>query len=201
MKYLRAAKQLFLAGAVAIAFGWDAAASTTVISPFGLKLGEATPAELQAQLGPKVTLEDRGVNEDSGGREFVANKGPLGLGIGLGIDGLKGVRFRFDPRGRLVAVDMMVEKDRFNELVGIVESKYGAPVQRSVPEVGDKFARFAGQNGTVIVQSRHLATVANVNYATKEYERFMRDKQAKAKARDSDRRADDTKRSEQARQF
>ena len=90
---------------------------------------------MRAKLAKVTPLEDRGTNKWLGG--------PMlgGAGVGLGVDGLKGITFIFDKREVLQGTLMTLEKN-FQPTFEGLRKKYRL-VDKKIPFVGDSQARFA----------------------------------------------------------
>lgn len=139
------------AGAIAVA--GLANAGTQVL---GVELGVTTISALkQSAEGKRV--QSRGQNKFSNGEMFAAP------GAAFGVEGLKEVLYIFDTNEKLSAVVLSMDKHRFDAMNGIVAGKYKL-VEKDVPFVGNKRARYTADDAAIILDAPHMSFVMEVTY-------------------------------------
>lgn len=115
-------------------------------APFGFELGKATYSEVVA----KYPAKQSGINEYSQGKVITVDKSNFEL------DGLQGnVVFTFDANDNLVAVVMTLHKDKFDDIFSSLR-KYKL-INKNVPFVGDKSAKFEDGSCEIILDAPHLS--------------------------------------------
>lgn len=130
-------------------------ADSTVLN---LKMGKTTIAELEQMYDVKHT----GTNSWSLGEMYSINQNDIPL------EGLKEVTAIFDTDGKLVCLNMTIDKYRFDEMNSQLRKKY--KVTKSViPFVGNKFVSFKDGNTIIHLDAPHLSFEMNLLYAQKSF--------------------------------
>lgn len=143
---------------------------TPKVAPLGFALGETSRSVVIQTLRGKVELEPQGTNRYSAGPMLLAE------GAGLGITGLEKVLFIFDRTNTLVAVEMTLDKefDRgFDKVYGRLAAKYPV-VKKTVPFVGNKYARFESAGNVIELDAPHLSFTLTVTYMTRGFEQAFK---------------------------
>jgi hypothetical protein len=133
-------------------------------APLGLELGVATLAQVQKEIGSRTQLSEGGTNKYTGGPMLKSG------GEGLGIEGLSEIVLVFDKSQKLAAVLMTLPKggmgdENFNRTLNMLSAKYKA-VERQVPFVGNKFAKFRQGDSIVELEAPHLSFEMSLRYLT-----------------------------------
>ncbi len=148
-------------------------------APLGFELGTATRTEIQAGLGEKVELVEKGISKFSGG---VILEGP---GDGLGTEHLQRVAFIFDAQQRLAAVELQFPKGFGNatttQVADVLQRNYGQ-VRRNIPAVGDASARYSKGSSVIDLDAPHMSFDFTVAYMTEAFEKAVRESAANGKA-------------------
>jgi hypothetical protein len=142
------------------------AQAATPVKPLGLPIGVATLKQVKAKY-PSRDLKQTGANAYSNGPMFKLN------GKGLQIEGLQAVLFIFDKNKILTAVQLTLHRDRFDVIMGHLQRKY-ALVNKTVPFVGNKAARFAHGDSVIELNAPHLSFQMTATYMTKTFEKAFR---------------------------
>jgi len=154
--------------------------TTSAVSPLGYTLGSASRASVEKSLRSKTTVLRRGTNRYSDGPMLRAE------GSGLGVDGLQSALFIFDNKETLVVVQMTLNKGvGFDRTYERLIAKYPL-ARKTVPFVGNKYARFEKDGSVIELEAPHLDFVMTVTYMTRGFEqafktRSRQDAQAKEK--------------------
>ena len=164
---------LFVAGLVMVN---NVMASQPLLAPLGFALDITSQSDVRKQLESKTTIEKIGANRFTKG---VMLKVP---GDAFDIRGLHHVVFIFNAVEQLTAVNLTMDKRQFNSVFNHLEEKYQL-IKKRVPFVGNRSARFAHHNATVVMDAPHLKFSMNVIYQTREFEKAYLDTLAKDKAK------------------
>lgn len=136
------------------------------VQVLGFEIGAATVADVKKQLAKQTRVTDAGVNEFSNGRMLRTD------GASYEVESLNKVVYIFDADQKLAAVIMTMGKHRFNDIFGIVSSKYKVRTQQR-PFVGDQFARFTAPNTVIELDAPHLGFSLEVRYIRQDlFEKF-----------------------------
>jgi hypothetical protein len=142
------------------------AAAFAQVEVLGFEIGVATPADVKKQLAKQTRVMDAGTNRFSSGPMLRTD------GAGYDIESLTNVLYIFDGDQKLAAVIMTLGKHRFNDIFGIVSSKYKVRAQQR-PFVGDQYARLAAPNTVIELDAPHLGFSLEVRYIRQDlFERF-----------------------------
>ena len=144
------------------------------VGPFGLIVGWSILADLQEQIGERVSLnrvgEENTVNKWTRGPMYEAENPDLGIA------GLQKAFFTFDPRERLVYVELTLPKgrfgDRYNEVKSMLSERYPL-VSDQAPHVGDQLATFRKGDVTIEASAPHLGSKMTVRYKHKDFVEAM----------------------------
>ncbi len=140
------------------------AANAANAAPLGMELGSATLEQVRKDIGSRTALNDNGTNKFSGGPMLKSD------GAGLGIEGLSEVVFIFDKTQKLAGVLMTLPKgglddESFNRTLSMLSAKYKA-VEKRVPFVGNKYARFRQGDSVVELDAPHMSFEMSLRYLT-----------------------------------
>lgn len=151
-------------------------ASNPVLAPLGFALELTHPSDVQTQLKGKATIETLGINRFSKGKMLKV------AGKAFDIQGLKDVVFVFDAIDQLTAVSLTMDKSQFATIFAHLANKYTL-VEKQVPFVGNKSARFSHPTGSVVMDAPHLDFTMRITYQTRAFEKAFQDTLEKDKAR------------------
>jgi tetratricopeptide (TPR) repeat protein len=128
------------------------------VSTLGFTIGKTTLATVLTTLQGKETIQ-RGTRT-VGGKPF--SKLDMN-GKSFGIAGTIHVQMLFDTTKTLVAVFITVNKDRYDDLVGILKGKYVLDSEKA-PFVGDHEAHFTQGKTAINVFAEHLSFQMTIEY-------------------------------------
>jgi len=160
--FVRVVFMLILLPAVALAEGQTA----TSLSPLGYTLGSAQRADVENSLRRKADVRPKGTNRYSSGPMLLAE------GAELGVEGLLSALFIFDSHETLVAVQLTLNKgfgEEFDRTYARLAAKYPL-VKKTVPFVGNKYARFEKGTDIIELNAPHLNFAMTVTYMTRGFE-------------------------------
>lgn len=152
------------------------------VAPFGFAIGKANLSEVRESLKGRVSLGGSGTNRYSNGPMFTAP------GDGFDIEGLQQVLFVFDERGTLVALQMTLGKNGFEQVYQNLAEKYPL-VRKDIPFVGSKYARFQQGDAVIELAAPHMSFETNVIYMTVGFERQIETVNREEKAQKQKREA------------
>ncbi|MDD2934793.1 MAG: hypothetical protein PHO76_13000 [Methylotenera sp.] len=131
-------------------------------APLGQELGVTTLKQFQESIGVQTQLTETGTNKFSGGVMLEGN------GEGLGVDGLTKILVIFNASNQLSGVVMTMSKSHFQETMNALSKKYKL-VNKQVPFVGNKFAKYKQGNSVVMLDSPHMSFDMELRYLTNEF--------------------------------
>lgn len=140
---------------LAIVFASPSAIAGTQV--LGAEIGVTTSEQLRRTLSSNTAIQDRGVNQYSGGRMLATD------GSSYDIQGLSAVLYIFDAQGKLAGVIMDMDKERFASIYQLLRQKYKVRSERR-PFVGDQYARFKPADATIELDAPHLSFTMKVRY-------------------------------------
>jgi len=127
-------------------------------APFGLAVGEMTLKEFKE----KYQSQCEGINKWSLGQMFSLSPKSINF------EGLKSVDVIFDHNEILVAVLTRLNKQKFDSVFNMLESKYKL-IDKTIPFVGTKSACFSEGDVQIDLDAEHLSAEMNMNYITKKF--------------------------------
>jgi len=144
--------------AVAVALSLlTSSAGAEGLSVLGFQLGKTSPDEVTAALSPKGKVSSGSMNYYSRGPMLKVE------GRALPVEGLKEAIFIFDAGQHLEAVDMKLDKTRFDTFLKRLKAKYEV-VLGAVPPVGDKLVRFHDGTTTIVLTALQMSSDMRVCY-------------------------------------
>lgn len=136
------------------------AAAQEAPKPLGIPLG-APLEQARQELAGKV-LRELGISRYSDGPAFETD------GRGLGVEGLKRVLLIFDTNKRLTALEITLDKDDFDRVLGHLRKQYTLTSSKQ-PFVGDREAIFETKNARIELSAPHLGFDSTVVYMTRAF--------------------------------
>jgi hypothetical protein len=121
--------------------------------PLGIKIKETDINYIKS----KYTFTNKGINAYSKGQMLDLEPGQFQL------QGLKDVRLIFGEDNKVLAVLTVIKKDRFDDLLNMLSSKYYL-ISKEVPFVGNKNASFKDDNTKITLSAPHLSFDLNLDY-------------------------------------
>ncbi|MBK6727091.1 MAG: hypothetical protein IPG63_07495 [Xanthomonadales bacterium] len=147
----------------------------------GFEVGKATSAEV------RTAMTERAGHPRQQGTSAVTGGELLLFGPDRAIGGMKEAVFVFDTEGRLVATVVVLSKDRYEEVLKALRSKYTL-LDEQRPFVGNRSARLRSGTVQIVVDAPHLSFEMSVLYTTPAFQKQL-DAQQRAE-RESARRRD-----------
>lgn len=123
-------------------------------APFGLEINKATVSDVKK----KYKTQHSGENKYTGGDMYYLDTSAIG------IEGLQSVNTIFDKENKLVAVMTTFQKSKFNFLLNTMKQKKYKLLEKSIPFVGDKTARFIHGKTLVLLDAPHLSFKMTLYY-------------------------------------
>ncbi|MCK9454736.1 tetratricopeptide repeat protein [Sulfurimonas sp.] len=126
-------------------------------APFGLKIDEATYSE---SIKKYPLYEDAGINKYSNGKMIFIKVDQLHF------DGLKEAKLIFSQSEKLQGVLLTLPKEKFDDLYSSLSHKYTL-VDKNIPFVGDKYAKFVEGNTIIELKALHIGFQTTLQYIDK----------------------------------
>ena len=126
---------------------------------FGLTLGETTATQLK-KIYPKASKN--GTNKWSQGVMYTIPTSSIKF------NGLNSVLAIFSANGQLTALSLILSKDRFKDMHGMLSRKYQI-VREDIPFVGDSFVRYKSGSDVIEMNAPHLSFEMTLLYAEKSF--------------------------------
>ncbi|EAA4084352.1 hypothetical protein DO628_20860 [Salmonella enterica subsp. salamae] len=146
-------------------------------SAFGMTLGKTT---LDAFMKDYPSAVKEGISEWTDGEIYSI---PAGV---LNFDGLKGDYVIFTQDGKLTAITINLDKERFNKIHEMLAKKYKV-AQKNIPFVGNKLVRYTNGDDVIELNAPHLSFEMNLLYAEKKFmDVYSKRKTKKESKKDSD---------------
>lgn len=147
-------------------------------SAFGMTLGKTTLDEFTKEY-PSAVKE--GVSEWTNGAIYSIPTNDLSF------DGVKGDYIIFTQEGKLTAITIDIDKERFNKINGMHSKKYKV-IKKEIPFVGNKFVSYKNGDDVIELNAPHLSFEMNLLYAEK---KFMNDYYKRKSEKDSKKDSDE----------
>ena len=122
-------------------------------APFGLEIGKAKINDLKKKYKSKFANK----NLYSRGDMYSIDVNSIG------IEGLQKATAIFSKDETLLAIFTTFPKHKFNYLYGTLNKKYKL-VNKNIPFVGNKSAKFVEGKSTILIESPHLSLELSMNY-------------------------------------
>ncbi len=146
-------------------------------SAFGMTLGKTTIDELTKEYQSAVK---EGISEWTDGAIYSI---PVNA---LDFEGVKGDYVVFTQDGKLTAITINLDKERFNKIHEMLAKKYKV-AQKNIPFVGNKFVRYTNGDDVIELNAPHLSFEMNLLYAEKKFmDVYSKRKTKKESKKDSD---------------
>lgn len=156
-------------------------ASAEPARALGFEIGKATVAEVRTVMTERAgPPRESGTSAVTGGELLVFDADRT-------VAGMKEEVFVFDTDGHLTAAVLTLSKDRYDEVLKALRSKY-ALVDEQRPFVGNRSARFKAGVVEIVVDAPHLSFDMAVLYATPAFRQQMKAQQRREQ--DAERRRD-----------
>lgn len=130
-------------------------------APLGLEIGFANIAGVKSKIGSTAKLEDKGINQYSGGPMLLSD------GQGLGLEGVTSALFIFDKAGTLAGLVMAMPKDP-KDMLEKLSGKYSVVDNRIDTFMNNGYARLEKGDSFVEIDAPHLDFSMEVRYLTKQ---------------------------------
>ena len=124
----------------------------------GLKMGEASVTDVKN----KYSGSETGVNSWSNGIMYQIDTSNIPL------EGLKEALAIFNPDGKLVCINMVLNKSRFDEMHKQLRKKYKV-VKTQIPFVGDSYAHYKDGKTLIELDAPHLSFDMTLTYMQKTF--------------------------------
>ena len=121
-------------------------------------MGEATVADVKN----KYSGSETGVNSWSNGIMYQIDTSNIPL------EGLKEALAIFNPDGKLVCINMVLNKSRFDEMHKQLRKKYKV-VKTKIPFVGDSYAHYKDGKTLIELDAPHLSFDMTLTYMQKSF--------------------------------
>jgi len=131
-------------------------------APFGLELGKTTIAEAKAQY----TLTSAGTNKFSNGEMFSMDLTELNF------EGLESILLVFEKDETLAVILTTFPKHKFGYLMKSLSKKYQL-INKKIPFVGNKSAKFHDGKTEIILDAPHLSFEMSMIYTTDVFTKRM----------------------------
>ncbi len=132
--------------------------------PFDLEINKSKIAD----LNNKYSSEYIGMNQYSEGKMFKINVNELQF------DGLEEAIAIYSKDEVLKAILLKLPKSKFDYVLKSLESKY-KNINKNIPFVGDKSAKFVDESTDIIVDAPHLSFVMSLEYINQDlYKSFKK---------------------------
>lgn len=82
----------------------------------------------------------------------------------LGLEGVKSNSIIFNPSGRITAIMLELDKNRFDEVQSMLAHKY-VVLNRQISFAGDKYAKYQNENDVIELDAPYLAPVMKLTYS------------------------------------
>lgn len=146
-------------------------------SAFGMTLGKTTLDEFMKEYPSAVK---KGISDWTDGEIYSVPVNDLNF------EGVKADHVIFTQDGKLTAITIDIDKERFNKIHGMLSKKYKV-TDKEIPFVGNKFVRCKSGDDVIELEAPHLSFEMNLLYAERKFmNAYSKKKSEKDSKKDSD---------------
>lgn len=151
---------------LALMFAFVANCAYADATVLGLKMGEATIADVKA----KYSVRANGINSWTKGEMYQISTSDIP------IDDLKSATAIFDANGKLVCVGLVMSKggfnSRFKEMHEQLKKKYKV-VKTKIPHVGDTYAHYKDGKTVIELDAPHMSFDMTLTYMQQSFKQAV----------------------------